>query len=138
MKPGRSFAVFAAVAAGGAAGGLLRVVVLAAWPPAEGQLPLALLAINAGGSALIGLVLAFSETGGRRRLPPALALGLMAGFCGALTTFSTFAVDVLMLAPVKAVGYLLVSLACWLVAVALGLGLGRRLNRPLENGQYGH
>lgn len=138
MKFGRSLAALAAVAAGGAAGGLLRVLTLAAWPASEGRLPLALLTINAGGSALIGLVLAFSEPGGRRRMPPALALGLMAGFCGALTTFSTFAVDVLLLAPVKAVGYLFASLVCWLVSVALGLALGRRLNRPLEIGQCGH
>lgn len=134
MKPGWSARTIAAVAAGGIAGGLLRMLVLAAWPPAGGQLSLALLVINAGGSALIGLVLAFSEPGRRRSLPPSWSLGLMAGFCGALTTFSTFAVELLAMEFRAGVFNLLVSLSCWLAAAALGLAFGRILN-PLAEGR---
>lgn len=134
MKSRLSLSVVAAVAMGGIAGGLLRMLVLAAWPPAEGRFSLALLAINAGGSALIGLVLAFSEPGRRYRMPPVWSVGLMAGFCGALTTFSTFAVDLLSLESGPAFFFGIVSLACWLAAAALGLALGRIFNRLPEGG----
>jgi CrcB protein len=138
VNAGVSPGVYAAVAAGGAFGGMLRVLVLAAWAPAPGGLPLALLGVNAAGSCLIGLVLAFSEPGRIRRLPPGLSVGLMAGFCGALTTFSTFSVELLSLEATGGVLYLAVSLVCWLGAAAIGLVVGRRINRPPEGGCKGN
>ncbi len=135
MSSSGGIGVYLAVALGGLAGGLLRMLVLAAWPAAPGQLPLALLMVNAAGAGVIGLILAFSESGGRHRLPPALSLGLMAGFCGALTTFSTFAVETLALAdhPARAGGHVVISLVLWLAAAAAGLLVGRRLNAPGPN-----
>lgn len=132
MRLGPSLGVYVAVAVGGIAGGLLRALVLALWPGQPGEFSSALLVINSGGSFLIGLVMAFSETGGRHRLPPVIALGLMAGFCGALTTFSTFALEslALMEAPANAAWFVVVSLACWLAAGAVGLFAGRRMNTP--------
>lgn len=127
-------AVYVAVAIGGVCGGVLRALLLQAWPAGEGELPLALLAVNVSGSALIGLVLAFSEAGRRCRLPPTVSIGLMAGFCGALTTFSTFGLETLALGPGNGASYLGLSLACWLVAAALGLAVGRSINRPVESG----
>ncbi len=135
MKAGVSAGVYAAVAAGGAFGGMLRMLLLAAWPPAPGGLPLALLGVNTAGSCLIGLVLAFSEPGRIRRLPPGLSVGLMAGFCGALTTFSAFSVELLDLGVSRGLRYGLLSLVCWLFAAALGLVVGRKMNRPLEGGR---
>lgn len=138
MKAGVAAGVYAAVASGGAFGGLLRLLVLAAWPPQPGGWPLALLAINAAGSGLIGLVLAFSEPGRTRRLSPALSVGLMAGFCGGLTTFSTFSVEVMSLEATSGFLYLAVSLVCWLVAAGLGLAVGRRMNGPPECARKGN
>jgi CrcB protein len=114
-----------AVAVGGTAGGLLRLLPLAAWSAAP--LP-TLLGLNALGSCLIGLVLAFSEPGRRHRMPSVLSLGLMAGFCGGLTTFSTFSLVTLRMALPAAVLHVIVSLALWLAAAALGLYVGRHLN----------
>ncbi len=133
MSPWPSMGTTVAVAAGGAAGGLLRMLLLAAWP-----LPAALLVINTVGSALIGLVFAFSEPGRIRSLPPRLSVGLMAGFCGALTTFSTLSVQALSLEAVSGIVYLSLSLVCWLLAAALGLAVGRTLNGPLERGRNGN
>lgn len=133
MSPWPSVGTTVAVAVGGAAGGLLRMLMLAAWP-----LPAALLVINTIGSGLIGLVFAFSEPGRILRLPPRLSVGLMAGFCGALTTFSTLSVQALSLEAVSSMMYLSLSLLCWLLAAALGLAVGRSLNGPLERGRNGN
>lgn len=136
MRLGPSAGLYVAVAAGGIAGGVLRMLVLAAWPPAPSGLSVALLTVNTAGSGLIGLVLAFSEPAGRHHMPPVLAVGLMAGFCGALTTFSTFSVEMLALAavdPGRTAGYIFGSLVSWLAAAALGLLAGRRVNRSAQS-----
>lgn len=132
MNSGPSIGTCIAVGVGGMAGGVFRLLASSIWPAAAGGLPLSLLAINAVGSALIGLVFAFSEPGGRLRLSPAISLGLMAGFCGAMTTFSAFAVETLALLaePALAAAHGLLSLTCWLAAAVLGLLAGRRLNAP--------
>lgn len=134
MNSGPSVSVYIAVGIGGMAGGVVRMLVSNVWPLAAGGFPSGLLVVNAVGSALIGLVFAFSESGGRFRLPPALSLGLMAGFCGALTTFSTFSVESLNLMhkPALAAWNVVVSLFFWLAAAALGLFAGRRLNAPKQ------
>lgn len=135
MRLGISVGVLVAVAVGGMAGGVLRVLLLSAWPAAHS---LALLGINVLGSCLIGLVLAFSEPGRRHRMPPALSLGLMAGFCGALTSFSTFSLVSLSMPTPTAVLYLLVSLVFWLAAAALGLHAGRQLNPARTTDRKSH
>jgi CrcB protein len=125
---------YAAVALGGSLGGLAREWVLLP----QVLLPLnpmaTLLLVNSAGSVLIGLVFAFSEPGGRRRLPPRLSLGLIAGFCGAFTTFSLFAVESTELwraaGTFPALVRILVAPVCWLSGAAVGLALGRRMNRP--------
>lgn len=136
MKSGPSAGVYFAVGVGAMAGGVIRMLASNAWPSAANGLPLGLLMVNAVGSALIGLFFAFSEPGGRLQLSPALSLGLMAGFCGAMTTFSTFTVETLALLaePALAAAHVLLSLACWLAAAALGLFAGRRLNAPVTAG----
>lgn len=75
-----------AVALGGALGAVLRAALLAC---ALRQRLRLLSAINASGSALFGAALAC--------LPPssdALRALVLAGFCGALTTYSTWMVEV--------------------------------------------
>jgi len=73
------------VAVGGVAGSLARWLVLNAMD----RPTLALLIVNAVGSALLGVVVVRWP---RADEPERLALGV--GFCGGLTTFSSFALDV--------------------------------------------
>ena len=71
------------------------------------------LVVNVAGSAVLGVVL------GLRDVSPAVLALVGTGFCGTLTTFSTFGYDVVRLvegrAVLRAAGYL---------AATLGLGLG--------------
>ena len=71
------------------------------------------LTVNVAGSALLGLLLGAGDV-------PAEAVALVGtGFCGTLTTFSTFGVDVVRLVEERAVGRAAAYLAATLV---LGLG----------------
>ena len=56
--------------------------------------PLAVLLVNTLGSALAGAVLGLAEAGA---VSPDLRLILLTGFCGGLTTFSTFSVETIQL-----------------------------------------
>jgi CrcB protein len=99
------------------AGTLARAGVVEAWPPHAGHWPWATFAVNVAGSALLGWV-----AGGERhhRL-------LGAGFCGALTTFSTFQLELLHMLDADRVGlallYAAASIAAGLLAVTVA---GRR------------
>jgi CrcB protein len=81
------------------------------------------LAVNVAGSALLGLLL------GLRDLSPAVLALVGTGFCGTLTTFSTFGYDVVRLVEERAVGralaYLTASLVLGLGAAAAGYALAR-------------
>lgn len=102
--------------AGGIAGALARAVVAEALPHAPGHWPWATLLVNVAGAFVLGLVAAR----GRRR-----AL-LGQGFCGALTTFSTFQLELLRMLDGGRVGLALLYAA---VSLALGVAaaeLGRR------------
>jgi fluoride exporter len=71
------------------------------------------LAVNVAGSALLGVLLGLAAV-------PAEVLALVGtGFCGTLTTFSTFGADVVRLLEERAVGWALAYLAASLV---LGVG----------------
>ncbi|WP_432544147.1 fluoride efflux transporter FluC [Kineococcus sp. SYSU DK002] len=116
------------VAAGGAAGTLLRHLVSQALP-APGGFPAATLAVNVAGSFVLGLLL---EALARRgpETPAALRwrLGLGTGFCGGLTTWSSFAVELDRLvstgAPATALAHAATSLTAGLLAAAAGVALG--------------
>jgi fluoride exporter len=79
---------------------------------------LGILVVNVAGSALLGVLL------GLRDVSPAVLALVGTGFCGTLTTFSTFGWDVVRLveerAVARAVAYLTGSLALGLGAAALG------------------
>ena len=90
------------------------------WHPEAG--PIGTLAVNVAGCFLIGVLAPLFE---RSSLPPAAALALITGFCGALTTFSTFGHETLQLAQVRsrfdlALLYIFVSLAVCLTAIWCG------------------
>lgn len=80
----------ACVALGGAAGACLRFAAgeAAAKLRCSG-FPVATLAVNIAGSLLLGASAGLLACGAH----PAFAAGIMKGFCGALTTFSTFSMD---------------------------------------------
>jgi CrcB protein len=111
------------VAAGGAAGSVLRylVSVLAAGALGTG-FPFGTLAVNVAGSALIGVAAGWGVSGGARLL---LVTGLLGGF----TTFSAFSLETAALharAPLLAALYVGASVVLGLAAFALGMFVTRR------------
>lgn len=113
------------VGVGAAIGAPLRYLVGRALPTEPGGFPRATFSVNVVGSFLLGLVAAlYSE----QVLDSAVAAGLAAGFCGALTTYSTLALETLRLAEAAARAtaavYVVASVAAGLVAVALGWSTG--------------
>jgi CrcB protein len=78
------------IALGGLAGATTRWAIVEAAP--DGEMPWAVLAVNLAGSLLLGAVIAawVARPTGEG---PHLKLAVSTGFCGALTTISTLAVD---------------------------------------------
>ena len=74
----------------------------------------ATLLVNVSGSLLVGLFAGLSPRG--------YAL-LGTGFCGAFTTYSTFAVEAVQLPRPRAARYVALSVGLCLAAAAAGLGL---------------
>lgn len=82
--------VIAAVLGAGAVGALLRYGLSRAYPVRPGHLPGGILIVNVLGSGLAGALIALAE---RAELSGDLRLVLVTGFCGGLTTFSTWSVE---------------------------------------------
>ena len=116
------------VAAGGAAGSLLRYAAgQALGPPRPGTFPWHTFWVNVAGSLLLGLVLALVSRDDPHHLRALLAVG----FCGGLTTFSTFSWETVALVQARAYGlaaaYVGASLLVGMLAVVFGLWAGARL-----------
>ena len=117
------------VFAGGLVGGVARYEAVTRWPTSPGGFPWSTFAVNTVGAFVLGLVVVVvAEVIGPSRYTRPL---VGAGFCGALTTFSSVAVAVDELVAhghvVLGLGYLASSVAAALAAVALGATAGRRL-----------
>jgi len=116
------------VAVGGALGAVSRYGVDTLVDRRSGAaFPLSTLVINVSGCLAVGFLIAAIVD--RHRTPEWLRVGLIVGFCGGYTTFSTFAQETLdlvhgddWLVVAASVG---VSVALGVLAVALGLRLGR-------------
>jgi CrcB protein len=118
----------AAIFLGGAIGASARTALVEAAPGTAGHWPWVTFGVNALGCVLLG----YFVTRLGERLPisayrrPLLGTGL----CGALTTFSTFQVDVLHLLDHDAYGlavlYVAGSLAAGFAGVAFGTAIVRR------------
>lgn len=119
-----------AIAAGGAAGAVLRHLASAASLHFFGSgFPWGTLIVNVGGSFLMGaLIAAFAHFGN----PSQEVRGfLTVGFLGALTTFSTFSLDTATLWErgdiLGAGGYVLVSVSASIAGLFAGLYLVRQM-----------
>jgi fluoride exporter len=79
--------------------------------------------VNVFGSFILGVLAASTH-----RLDPALAAGLSIGFCGALTTYSTFSYETLRLLEGRDTFYaaanIVASVAAGVGAAAIGLAVG--------------
>ena len=128
MRVTPALSVYLLVAIGAVAGGLLRYLIAVGglvW--SDFDFPWPTLLANALGSLVIGWLHA-GMVSGRLRLGAAPLAGLMAGFCGSLTTFSIFSFECLLLVESGQAGlaaaYVLVSAAVWMGAVWAGFRLG--------------
>lgn len=110
------------VLAGGAVGAPLRYVTDRLVQRRHGQgFPWGTLIVNVAGSLVLGVLLALAAAG---LLPGWVTTLVGVGFCGALTTFSTFSLDTLRLvengAPLGAVLNVAANLAAGLAAATVG------------------
>jgi CrcB protein len=119
-----------AIAAGGAAGAVSR------WLLASGvhrwlgrEFPWGTLAVNVSGSFAMGLVALLLVE--RLALGPAWRAGILVGFLGAFTTFSTFALETVELAGEgaggRAAANILLSVAACLAAALAGMHVARHI-----------
>ena len=85
----------AVIFAGGCVGGYARYAVSQAWPSATYAFPWSTFTVNLVGSFVLGVVVVLATN---RRGSRQLRLLVGTGFCGALTTYSTFGYETLHLA----------------------------------------
>ena len=113
----------------GAAGALSRYGV-GRWAKAYAStgFPLGTFAVNVVGCLLLGFIVGAGLQGA---LSERARLAWGTGFCGALTTFSTFSVETIQLLEkgrwVRGLGYVGLSLLLGFAAAATGLWLAQRL-----------
>ncbi|MEE9414693.1 MAG: CrcB family protein [Acidimicrobiales bacterium] len=119
----------AAVAVGGVAGASVRWLLVETMAEPTGW-PWPIFIVNLAGSLLFGWL----HGSDRPSSTPHWWLGATTGFCGALTTFSTFAVEVATFLREDrfslALGYLVVSLAVGFGAFLAGSRLSRSVVQP--------
>lgn len=106
----------AAVLVAGAVGAVIRYALSRAYPVRPGHLPGGILIVNVVGSGIAGALIGLAE---RAALSPDLRLVLVTGFCGGLTTFSTWSVETIELADG---GRWRAAILNVVVTLALGLG----------------
>ena len=134
---GLSAAVLVAIAVGGALGTVARFLLDSTFSDPSSHFPTTTLLINLSGSFLIGLLVPLVDnfaTRGAALLRPFLIVGILGGW----TTYSTLAVDAVVLAKDGHAGAGVLSLAATLIGglalVVCGNALGRRaLGRPAQD-----
>lgn len=128
MDDHRKPAVLGAIAVGGALGTAARYEIAQLLPVGAGAFPWATFWTNVSGSFAMGIVLAVLL----QRFPPSRYLRpfVAVGFLGAYTTYSTFAVETVLLVrdghPALAVTYAVASLAAGFLLAWAGIWSARR------------
>lgn len=93
------------------------------------EFPYATLSINVGGSFLMGFL--FIETLERLTISPELRTGILTGFLGGYTTFSTFEMETLLLVEqgdaFKAILYVALSVGLGFIAAFFGAYIARNI-----------
>jgi CrcB protein len=121
----------ALVALGGALGASSRYEIELALPAGAGAWPWATFAVNVSGALVLGVLLTLLAGGAGGRVGTVTRPLVATGFVGAYTTWSTYMVEVAVLArdgsTAVAAGYLVASLGAGLAAAATGIALGGRL-----------
>jgi len=118
----REARVVLAVALGGALGTWVRYQVVLALPATTDSFPWAIFAVNTTGAFILGaaMTLLLERFPPRRYVRPFVGIG----FCGGLTTFSTWMVDVTVLGDAGHVGLAVLDVAATLVVGIASLVLG--------------
>jgi fluoride exporter len=117
-----------AIAAGGAAGAVLRVWLSTEFASGMTSWPWAIFVINISGSFALG----YFATRLEERLPQSTYRRplLGTGFCGAYTTFSTMQVEIFKIIDANryglAIGYAAASITCGYLAIWIARALVRR------------
>ncbi len=118
-----------AVAVGGACGAMVRFAVALMLPIQNGEFPWATFLVNVVGSFLAGILYVLIVEKGV--LMPQLRPALMFGMLGALTTFSTFSLEGVLLVRdgyiQLALGYLSGSFFCCIAAAFAGLSITSKI-----------
>lgn len=119
----------ALVGAGGAVGALMRFALTRILLDASNRLefPLNTLLINLGGSALLGALMASARSADIPMHESPLLMFAGLGFCGAFTTFSTFAVETRQLLASsgwRALGYVVLTVGGAVGSFGSALALG--------------
>jgi CrcB protein len=119
-----------AIAAGGSLGTLARYGLDVAIERRSFSLfPWSTFAINMSGCFLVGVLIAAVVD--RHHAPHWLRVGLVIGFCGAYTTFSTFAQETYGLVEEKALGFALLNATASVGLGVLAVFVGERVGRLL-------
>lgn len=122
--------VLAVIAVGGVLGAEARYGLTQLIPTSHGGVPWGILFINVLGGLLMGVLMALLSL--RQNPHPLIRPFFGVGLLGGFTTFSTYSTDTYHLIdaqrPLAAVGYVVLTLAGALLAVALGQALVIRLS----------
>ena len=121
--------IYIAIALGGSAGAMSRYWVSSTTYQWSGQFSYGTLLVNVVGSLLMGfLAVVLVE---RFDVSDEVRLGIMVGFLGSFTTFSTFSMDTLQWiengAILKALAYVFVSVVCCVLGAWAGLFTAKQI-----------
>ena len=123
-----NFSAFLAVFGGAGFGACLRWWLGMALNPVFPTVPLGTLTANLLGGYLIGVAVAYFSF--NASLPPEIRLLIITGFMGALTTFSTFSIEIVTLMTRGQLGWALAAIGAHLLGslamTALGILTVRR------------
>jgi CrcB protein len=122
--------LFVWVGAGGLAGTFARYALQGVVQDRVGAgFPWGTMVVNLTGSFLIGFIARFGT--GSAVLAPEIRAGLLIGFCGAYTTFSTYSYETIQLLQAgtyaRAAAYAFGSVALALVSTLAGIAVANRL-----------